>query len=256
MSLTVRRRPAALVSLLVLTFSLGCPHKPAERTKVVVSIFPVYDLTRRIAGPDADVTLILPQGKSVQGFVPPDPAAATAARLGVMVGLGLDPWMDGLMKAAPKAHVLKVADRVPTLGRPLPGAAAGANPYVWLDPQRAAVMSKAIAEELGRVDSAHALAYRARADRLGDALDALDKEVDAKAATWKTRSIVTLHDDFGYFADRYHLRVAAVVELAPDTWKSAGAPLVMLDPLGAVSGIDSYEKLIRLDVAALDQALR
>src|SRR5207253_4173486 len=125
---------------------------------------------------------------------PKDIENASKAKLGVMIGLNLDPWMEKLLKdAAPNAKILKVGDRVPTLtikDDPI-GAdehddhddhdhdkdhhddhdhdehAKGApDPHVWLDPQRAQLIVRAIAEELGRVDSAHALAYRDRGTAL------------------------------------------------------------------------------------------
>ena len=46
-------------------------------------------------------------------------------------------------------------------------------------------------------------------------LRALDKEVEAKTSTWKTRGFVTFHGSFGYFAERYHLIILAVIEPFP-----------------------------------------
>jgi zinc transport system substrate-binding protein len=50
---------------------------------------------RRVAGVDADVTLLLPAGRSEHSFdpTPRDVEAVAESRLGVMIGLGLDPWM-------------------------------------------------------------------------------------------------------------------------------------------------------------------
>jgi len=147
--------PFVLLPLLLL--APACRHAPAGRMSVAVSIFPIYDLVRRVAGPDADVTLLLPPGRSPAGFAPTakDEADVGAARVVVWVGLGLDPWMGDLVQAknAPKASVkvLKVGDRVPTLattGKPYVDPASGGgtavvDPHVWLDPQRATVMAKA-----------------------------------------------------------------------------------------------------------------
>jgi hypothetical protein len=58
-----------LVALLLLPLlglgAAGCDRKPAaSRPKVAVSIFPLYDVTRRIAGDRLDVVLVLPPGRS------------------------------------------------------------------------------------------------------------------------------------------------------------------------------------------------
>lgn len=298
-----------------------------ERTTVAVSIFPIYDLTKRIAGPDADVTLLLPAGRNEHSFdpTPKDIESASKAKLGVMVGLNLDPWMEKLLKdAAPTAKVLKVGDRVPTLtikddpigadehddhdhdhdhdkdGKQDHGhddhdhdhAKGAPDPHVWLDPQRAQLIVRAIAEELGRVDSAHALAYRERGTALEKALGELDKEVEAKTKALKRRGFVTFHGSFSYFAERYKLDILAVIEPFPGSQPTsdyvqkvlevvkkknvpalysepqldprpakiiadeAKIPLGVLDPVGGQPETDSYEKTIRFDVAALEKHLK
>ncbi len=283
---------------------------------VAVSIFPIFDLTRRVAGPDADVALLLPPGHNEHHFdpTPKEVEEVSRAQVGVMVGLGLDPWMEKLLRdAAPTAKVLKVGDRVPTLtidnemvgseeaDKELaklgkgddPGHEKGAlDPHVWLDPTRARLIVKAIAEELARADSAHANAYRARAAEIDTSLDALDKEIEKTTASWKTRELITFHGSFGYFADRYHLNIAAVIEPIPGSTPTgeyieavlkvvsarkvpalysepqldprpaktladaAHLPLGVLDPVGGGAETDSYEKMLRFDTAALDKYLK
>jgi zinc transport system substrate-binding protein len=307
--------------------SCGGGAGKSERTTVAVSIFPIYDLTKRIAGPDADVTLLLPAGRNEHSFdpTPKDIETASKAKLGVMVGLNLDPWMEKLLKdAAPTAKVLKVGDRVPTLtikDDPI-GAdehddhdhdhdhdkdgkqdhdhddhdhdhAKGApDPHVWLDPQRAQLIVRAIAEELGRVDSAHALAYRERGTALEKELGELDKEVEAKTKAFKRRGFVTFHGSFSYFAERYKLDILAVIEPFPGSQPTsdyvqkvlevvkkknvpalysepqldprpakiiadeAKIPLGVLDPVGGQPETDTYEKMIRFDVTALEKHLK
>ncbi len=310
----VNRFVFALLALALVVLP-GCRRQSgSDRTKVVVSIFPVYDLARRVAGPDADVTLLLQPGKNEHTFdpTPRDIEEVAKAKLGVMVGLGLDPWMEKLMKdAAPKARVLKVGDRVPTIpikdeaiGEEEAHAAAGGkddddhdhekgapDPHVWLDPQRARLIVKQLAEELSRVDAAHAGGYRQRAAEIEDSLEKLDKEIEDKTKAWKLKSFVTFHGSFGYFADRYKLKIVAVIEPYPGTTPDgkyikkvidvvgkqqipalfsepqldprpakviadeAKKPLDVLDPIGGVGDRDSYEKTLRYDVAVLGKYL-
>ena len=294
--------------------SKGCGSGPAStRLSVSVSIFPIYDLVRRIAGPDADVTLLLQPGRNEHSFdpTPKDIETVARAKLGVMVGLGLDPWMEKLMKdAAPTARVLKVGDRVPTLtikDDPI-GAedheehghddhddhdAKGAqDPHVWLDPTRAQLIVRAVAEELGRADSAHAIAYRERATELDKSLVALDKEADTRTKALTRKGFVTFHGSFGYFAERYKLSILAVIEPYPGSQptgeyvskvlrvikekkvpalfsepqldprpakvlaEEAKIPLGVLDPVGGGPETDTYEKMIRFDLTQLEKHLK
>ena len=298
--------------------SKGCRGKGSDRTAVAVSIFPLYDLTRRVAGPDADVTLLLPPGRNEHTFdpTPKDIETAARAKLGVMVGLGLDPWMEKLLKdAAPSARVLKVGDRVPTLpikDDPIGGGdhdhdgdeddehgehghsheKGALDPHVWLDPQRAQLIVRAIAEELGRVDAAHAVAYRERATEIDRSLAALDKEAEERTRALETRGFVTFHGSFQYFAERYKLDILAVIEPYPGSQPTgeyvqkvlgvirdkkvpalfsepqldarpakviadeAKIPLGVLDPVGGQPETDGYEAMIRFNVAALEKHLK
>lgn len=216
----------------------GC-HGPSSKggMKVAVSIFPLYDLTRRVAGPDADVILVLPPGHTEHSFdpSPKDVEQVAASKVGVLVGLGLDPWMEKLMKsAAPKAALLKVGEKVPTLtvkegaigdeaadkARTAPEEdhdheLGATDPHVWMDPARARTMVTAIEAELAKADPAHAEGFQTRAKEVDGELDALDKEIQARTAALKTRGFVTFHGSFNYFADRYKLHILAVIEPFP-----------------------------------------
>jgi zinc transport system substrate-binding protein len=286
-----------------------------EKPKVVVSIFPLYDLTRRVAGPDADVTLLLPPGKNEHTFdpTPKDVATVAQSKVAVMVGLGLDTWMEKLVtEAAPKARVLKAGDRVPTitikadvLGDEEADAArdggeedhdhekGATDPHVWLDPQRARLIVKQIAEELSRADGAHGPAYRERADAIDASLDALDKELETRTAALRTKGFITFHGSFGYFADRYKLQILAVIEPYPGSSPDSKyiskvlttvkakkvpalfsepqldarpaqiladegkIPLGVLDPVGgSTADTDSYEKMLRFDMTSLEKYLK
>jgi zinc transport system substrate-binding protein len=308
---TVRVFLLVLLACLTSLACGACTKKPAPRLKVVVTVFPVYDLTRRIAGPDADVVLLIVPGRPEMDIRPSEKEAdaATGAMLGIRVGLGLDDWLqDVLDTVAPKARRLAVGERVPTLvykANPVaqglarngmaevdPHLAGKPDPYVWLDPQRAELIVKAIAEEMARADVAHASAYRERSTHLEKDLEALDHEVEARVATWATRSFVSFRPAFGYFADRYHLDVAGTLEAYPgkvpplrydqDIVKLVRAkglaglfkepqfppkpaitvsaathlPIGVLDALGGDAPVDSYEKLIRFDTDALEPVMK
>jgi zinc transport system substrate-binding protein len=279
--------------------------------KVAVTLFPIYDLTRRIAGPDADVVLIVPVGRSEVDFVPQDREAQEVAgcKLGILVGLGLDDWMIELLeKSAPSARRLSVGDRVPTLVYRKNAAAAALaheglpeidphldgkpDPHVWLDPSRAALMAKAIAEEMARADPTRAAGYRSRSSELSIDLEHLDRDVEWRVQNWGTKTFVTFRPAFAYFAERYHLEIAGTLEAYPGVAppirydqemvkiirargipavfrepqfppkpaaivaQSAGVPMGVLDAVGGQEATDTYDKLIRFNADALEKALK
>jgi zinc transport system substrate-binding protein len=304
-----------LVVAVLLGLVSGCHKKSGPKIKVTTSIFPVYDLARRIAGPDADVIMLEPVEQSPHQYTPTpaDMERAKGTNVAIMVGLDLDSWMQPMMsRVAPTARVLRLADRVPTLPRmpPLtedgqqanraatrrdpdgdPRMPNGVDPHVWLDPQRAVLLARAIGEELCRADPGNARGYRARSKEVAESIDALDKELEARTAAWKQRDFVTLHDAFRYYAARYHLEVASAVEASPGVRPAirydqlvlrrlrekhaggifgepqldsqpaktlahaSGLPYGVLDPLGGTGTATSYEALVRFDTDALEKAL-
>jgi zinc transport system substrate-binding protein len=292
----------------------SCHGGSAKGMKVAVSIFPLYDLTRRVAGPDAEAILVLPPGHTEHSFdpSPKDVEQVAAAKVAVLVGLGLDPWMEKLMKdAAPKAALVKVGEKVPTLtvkegavgdeaadkARTQPEEdhdheVGATDPHVWLDPARARTMVAAIGDELAKADPAHADGYHSRAKQVDAELDKLDKDIAARTAAFKTRGFVTFHGSFNYFASHYNLKILAVIEPFPGSSPTgeyiqevlkvvedrkvpalysepqldprpaktiadaAKIPLGTLDPVGGTPETDSYEKLLRFDVDALEKYLK
>ncbi len=90
------------------------------------------------------------------------------------------------------------------------------DPHMWLDPQNAIAMTRAIAATLIKIDPAHAKAYRANADRESAALAALDKELTAKLAPLRGRPYIVFHDAYHYFEARYGLTPTGAVTVAPD----------------------------------------
>jgi ABC-type Zn uptake system ZnuABC Zn-binding protein ZnuA len=72
-----------------------------------------------------------------------------------------------------------------------------------------------IALALGRIDPGGEAGYRQRAQGLALGLGELDAEIRRRATHWPARSVVTAHAFLGPFAERYGLKVAAVLEPVP-----------------------------------------
>ena len=83
------------------------------------------------------------------------------------------------------------------------------DPHVWMDPTLVAVWAEEIAEALAGVDPDHGADYAERAEALAGELHALDAWVRERVAAVPRdrRILVTDHDVFGYFADRYGFTV-------------------------------------------------
>lgn len=87
------------------------------------------------------------------------------------------------------------------------------DPHVWMDPTLVAAWTEEIAEALAEVDPDHGADHAERADALAGELHALDAWVRERVAAIPRdrRILVTDHDVFGYFADRYGFTVLDTV---------------------------------------------
>jgi ABC-type Zn uptake system ZnuABC Zn-binding protein ZnuA len=270
---------------------------------VAASIFPVYDVVRRVAGDRVVVELVLPPGQTDHGFEPRprDPVRLAGVELGFVVGLGLDPWAGRTLAAATDDRVVMV-ELGPRLDpRPRCGEEAldrddhahgPLEPHVFLDPERMARAAGFVAIALAERDPAGREGYEARASIVAASLRALDQELRERSSRWRGDAIVTFHGSFDYFAERYGLTVAAVVEPVPGREPTprgmarllaiardrsvvalfsepqldprparllaaeAGLPLYELDSLGGGPGAQSLEELLRKNASVLDEALR
>jgi zinc/manganese transport system substrate-binding protein len=102
----------------------------------------------------------------------------------------------------------------------------GADPHFWSDPARMAVAADAIADFLiDTVDGVDADAVRTSASAFVAELESVDAEVVQTLAVIgdDDRVLVTNHDSFGYFADRYDFEVAGTVMPSGSTTDGASA---------------------------------
>jgi len=294
---SVWRPHAALCCLLGLgaVFSIaGCrePTSAGDRSEVgrpivAVTIFPVGDIVRVLAGSAADVVVILPAGASPATFEPaPDVVRRLAgAHLVVAVGAGADDWGSDLAHAwgAP----LLVLTESMTLKHQN-------NPHVWLDPVlvRDAILPQ-LTQALIRVAPEAEESLRTRAAEYRESLMVLDQEIHATLSAVESRAFVATHPAWPYFAERYDLQQIGVLYPAPgqeltprglatviDQARRArvhavftepqlgeagaraladelDARIGMLDPLGgpAVADRNSYDALLRFNARELARTL-
>ena len=144
---------------------------------------------------------------------PADIGRIRDAAVVVRNGLGLDSWVDRAIAAAgTKATVVTATDGV-TARR----ADGEDDPHAWMDPRNAKTMVTNVAKALTAADAAGAEAYRKRLDAYLAEIDALDAEIETRLAPVTNRKVVTNHDAFGYFLDRYRFEFVGSVIPSVDT---------------------------------------
>ena len=171
---------------------------------------------------------------------------------------------------------------------------AALDSHIWLDPDNAAVMARAMAEELARLDPERAARYRENAAKLEARLRALDEELRETLAPVAERGFLVFHDAWQHLDARYGLRAVGSFRVAPERAPGAarleqllrkleeqdvvcvfsepqfnprliealvadaGARTGVLDPLGAKlpTGPELYFGMMRANAATLRECLQ
>ena len=186
---------------------------------VAAGIAPMASFAEAIGGDLVDVELMVPPGASPHTYQPEPRDMKILGKASVLAlnGVGLEFWADKAVDAAgnPKLIVVRTADGLKIIDSTHNKVHPGGNPHVWLDPINAIHQVEAIRDAFIKADPTHKAAYERNADRYIAQLRQLDREIRAKVSTFKSRSFVTFHPSWVYFARRYGLTEAAEIEKSP-----------------------------------------
>ena len=79
------------------------------------------------------------------------------------------------------------------------------DPHVWLDPENAKAMTKAVAADLSKIDPDNAETYEANAAAFVASLDQLMAGITAETKLIRNKPFVVFHDAYQYFEKRFGL---------------------------------------------------
>ena len=284
------------------------------KVPVVASIFPVADLVRAVGGEHVEVTFIIPAGASPHTFEPKPSLVKqiASAKVFFMIGAGLEIWAEKFVKlAGPRLTTVALSegvDLIHTTGhhdednhkhRHEKSSVSDhkslvANPHIWLDPVIAKSMVDKIVAALSQADRSNEAYYRQQGQKYLGELDKLDTLIKATVATFKMKKFVAFHASWDYFARRYGLEAAGVIEVAPGRSptpiqikhivdqirqyriravfaepqfnpraaeviaKEAGASVLLLDPLGGPNLKDrsTYTDLLKYNLNVMQEAMQ
>lgn len=181
----------------------------AEGPLKVVATTPILaDIARQVGGARVELKTLLPNNADTHDFepAPDDIVKIEDAELVIEHGLDLDNWAADLVETVGDKQVLIATDGVSLLPSDDEEFSAG-DPHVWFDPNNVKVMTANIAGGFIALDPEGLADYEARRDAYGLQLDALDQWIAARIATIpaERRKLVTNHDAFGYYVNRYGL---------------------------------------------------
>jgi len=227
-----------LVLLTALALATGCSQGASntgatsgQPPRVLAAESFLADITQHVAGDRLTVDVLIPAGIDPHGFepTPADVRKVADSDLLIINGAGLEAFLERLLENAGGERVVVEASAGLTSREPHAAEAVdeaaddhadeadhahGENdPHFWLDPVLAIKYVENIRDGLNAADPAGAATYNANAEQYIAELKALDTWIveQVQAIPPERRLLVTNHESFGYFADRYDFTVLGAV---------------------------------------------
>lgn len=206
---------------------------PADenRLKIITTFFPLYDFTKNIVKDRAVVDILFSQTPEVSSFSPADIKKINNADIIIKNGVGFEPTLDKLIQTSDNkkitvvdtsrgASFLKSAENIKIENENYKEEDGdkynkGEDPHIWLDPENAIVQVENIRGALILKDLKNAEFYNRNAADYIFSLQKLDEEIKREASAFSKKDFITFHPSFQYFAKRYGLNQAAVIEEFP-----------------------------------------
>jgi ABC-type Zn uptake system ZnuABC Zn-binding protein ZnuA len=219
------------------------------------------DIAQNVAGDRLQVDALMPIGVDPHSFEPTPQDVARVADSDVLIvnGAGFEAFLDELLQnAGGQRQVIEaaagLASRTPQgeeVGEEHQAKAEDehghtGDPHFWLDPRHVIRYVENIRVGLSQADPDAAPVYAANAQAYIAQLEELDKWIteQAQQVPQERRLLVTNHESFGYFADRYGFKIIGTIvpSISPtaapsaqqlaeliDHIKATGAPAIFLE---------------------------
>jgi ABC-type Zn uptake system ZnuABC Zn-binding protein ZnuA len=207
----------------VLALPFGSAFARDPKLKVVTTVAPHADLIREIAGDRVDLVQLIPDGVDSHTFEPrpSDAAYLQQADLIVLNGLHLETPTQRMADAnkRPETPYLILGDNTITqqdwiFDFSFPASQGDPNPHLWLNVAYAKNYATLIKNQLEQLDPDNAGYYEANFVILAARMDQLDSAIFAavQALPPEHRKLLTYHDSWAYFAQRYGMDVIGAIQ--------------------------------------------
>ncbi len=194
-----------------------------RKVRIVSTVSPITSLIAGIAGDgNVEINGIVPEGTNSHTFEPPPSAAAIVEKADVVFvnGLGLeDPTLELVANVAPEATVCEIGTAVLPKSSwifdfSFPEEGGKPNPHIWTNPPMVLNMITVIRDVLVQADPKNMAMYDENYVKLTQLVKGLDKAMETASATIPeaSRKLLTYHDAYAYFAERYKFTVIGAIQ--------------------------------------------
>ena len=205
---------AAAVLMLVAAGCGSAGGNVGGKPGVVATTVQVGALAKAVAGGAVSIKTLVGTGVDPHDYEASADDIRTIgdSKLVLRNGIGLDAFLDKAVAGSGQKNVVTVTGGV----KIRKGEQAGSkedDPHVWHNPENDKIMVDNIARALSAAFPANAPTFQRNADAYKKRLDDVDAEIRKLIDTLPAgnRTMVTNHDAFGYFIERYGLEFVGAV---------------------------------------------
>lgn len=217
----MKNRLSKIVLLFLIFFVSACQSTTTnDKLNVYVSVYPVYDLTKKIGQDKINIVQVMPNQVDVHDWQPSsqDIISLEKADLFIYHGGELEHWVETIkdsinnkdLKTIETSSVVKLIKSTKQV-----------DPHTWLDIKNAKKQMEFIKDSLVSIDKENKDFYEANYKKYAKEFDDLDKEYKKQLSSLKNNDIVVNHQAFSYLANAYNLNQHALVGIESESEPSA-----------------------------------
>jgi len=235
-----------LVVLMVILLVLVSCAPRAQESDAVALFYPLYDVTRNIAGDKMSVKSFIPAGVEPHSFDPSPSDLMSLSRAKVFVGTGID--FEGMEKRfesslSQSAFIIRAFEGIDLIegvdvheeegeeehAEETEEHKENIDPHVWLSPKNMINIANNIKEGLKRANPENADYYEQNARNYVAQIEQLDKDFTQGLSNCKKNKILTTHAAFSYLARDYGFEQVPIYGLSPEAEPTPHQIIALID---------------------------
>lgn len=209
-----------------------------DKETIYASFYPIYNLTKQIAGDKFNVKSFTNLNTEVHDFEPSakDMADLSKAKVLFLNGAGLESWQEKISESS-KVEIVDTSKGINLIenthedekedvdnhednekdedsekeehehedGEEHHHHHGAYDPHIWLSPKNGIIQAKNIAEKLSEIDPENKDYYEKNFEKIKKELEEIDKEYEKKLEKKENKKFLVDHEAFSYLARDYGL---------------------------------------------------
>ncbi|CAO97530.1 metal ABC transporter substrate-binding protein [Erwinia tasmaniensis] len=214
---------------------INAPAAMAQTVHAVASFTVLADIVKNVGGEHVVVKSLVGANGDPHSFepTPKDSQALAQADVVFVSGLGMEGWMDRLIAASGyKGEIVVASSGIETMKMEEDGKTI-ADPHAWNSMHNGVIYATNVMNALIAADAQDADYFRRHGSAYIERLKQLDSWAQQafSAIPQNKRKVLTSHDAFGYFGQRYGVKFLSPVGFSTESEASASEVAALISQL-------------------------